>query len=69
MAWWLKGNFGLGREDCQQAETDEFLCIVAGCVLGTDVCHWIFKTNNIVQDQQDSPLRQGCQGHEMCCLV
>ena len=21
---------------------DEFLCMVAGCALGTDVCHWIF---------------------------
>ena len=42
----LKGNFGLGREDCQQAVTDEFLCIVAGCVLGTDVCHWMFKTKS-----------------------
>ena len=40
----LKGNFGLGREDCQQAVTDEFLCMVAGCVLGTDVCHWMFNT-------------------------
>ena len=40
------GNFGLGREDCQQAVTDEFLCIVAGCVLGTDVCHWMFKTKS-----------------------
>ena len=22
---------------------NEFLCIVAGCALGTDVCHWMFK--------------------------
>ena len=43
---YLKGNYGLGREDCQQAVTDEFLCIVTGCVLGTDVCHWMFKTNS-----------------------
>ena len=40
----LKGNFGLGREDCQQAVTDEFLCIVAGCVWGTDICHWATLT-------------------------
>ena len=26
-----------GREDCQQAETDEFMHIMAGCVLRTDV--------------------------------
>ena len=42
----LKGNFGMGREDCQQAVTDEFMCIVAGCCLGTDVCHWMFKTKS-----------------------
>ena len=23
--------------------TDGFLCIMAGCVLGADVCHWMFK--------------------------
>ena len=33
----LKGNFGLVREDCQQAVTDEFLCIVADCLLETNV--------------------------------
>ena len=43
----LKGNFvWAGKSDCQQAVTDEFLCIVAGCVLGTDVCHWMFKTTS-----------------------
>ena len=42
----IKWNFGLSREDCQQAMTDEFLCIVAGCVLGTDVCHLMFKTKS-----------------------
>ena len=31
-----KANLGLGREDCQQAVIDEFLCMVAGCALGTD---------------------------------
>ena len=39
----LKENLGLGREDCQQAVIDEFLCMVDGCALGTDVCHWMFK--------------------------
>ena len=39
----LKVNLGLGLEDCQHAVIDEFLCMVAGCALGTDVCHWIFK--------------------------
>ena len=22
---------------------DEFLCVVAGCALGTDVCHWMLN--------------------------
>ena len=22
---------------------DEFLCMLAGCALGTDVCHWMFE--------------------------
>ena len=35
----LKGNLSLGREDCQHAVIDEFLCMVAGCALGTDACH------------------------------
>ena len=37
---------------------DEFLCIVAGCVLETDVCHCKlddFLKVNIVQGQQDGP--------------
>ena len=38
----LKTNLGLGREDCQQAVIDDFLCMVAGCALGTDVYHWMF---------------------------
>ena len=38
----LKVNLGLGREDCQHAVRDEFLCMVTGCVLGTDVSHWTF---------------------------
>ena len=37
----LKENFGLGREDYQQAVPDEFLCMVACCVSGTDVCRWM----------------------------
>ena len=37
---------------------DEFLCVVAGCAVGTDVCHWMFKKKvNMVQGQQDSPLK------------
>ena len=43
MSYILKTNLCLGREDCQHAVIDEFLCIVAGCTLGTDVCHWMFK--------------------------
>ena len=42
----LKVNLSLGREGCQHAVTDEFLCMVAGCALGTDVCHWMFKTKS-----------------------
>ena len=30
----FKEEFGLGWQDCQQAVTDEFLCIVAGCFSG-----------------------------------
>ena len=44
-------------EDCQHAVTDEALCTVTGCALGTDVCHWMFKTKvNMVQGQEDGPL-------------
>ena len=42
----FKEEFILGWQDCQLAVTDEFLCIVAGCVLGIDVCHWMFKTKS-----------------------
>ena len=35
----LKGHLGLPWEDYQHAVVDEFLCMVAGCDLGTDVCH------------------------------
>ena len=30
----FKGEVGLEWQDCQQAVTDEFLCIVTGCVFG-----------------------------------
>ena len=40
----LKVDLGLAVEDCQHAVTDESLCTVTGCALGTDVCHWMFKT-------------------------
>ena len=30
---------------------------MTGCALGTDVCHWMFKTKvNMVQGQEDGPL-------------
>ena len=38
----LKVNLSLGQEDCQHAVIGEFLCMVTGCALGTDVCHWMF---------------------------
>ena len=30
----FKEEVGLGGQDCQQAVTDELLCIVAGCFCG-----------------------------------
>ena len=33
----------LDRHTIKPVVIDEFLCMVAGCVLGTDVCHWMFK--------------------------
>ena len=44
----LKANLGLGREDCQHAVIDEFLCMVTGCALETDLCHWMFFKVNMV---------------------
>ena len=50
----LKVDLSLAGEDCQHAVTDEALCTVTGCALGTDVCHWMFKTKvNMVQGQED----------------
>ena len=50
-------DLSLAGKDCQHAVTDESLCTVAGCALGTNVCHWMFKTKiNIVQGQEDGPL-------------
>ena len=52
-------NLGLGRKDCQHTVIDEFLCMVTDYALGTDVCHWMFKTKvNMVQGQEYSPLTQ-----------
>ena len=52
-------DLGLAGEDCQHAVTDESPCTVTGCALGTDVCHWMFKTKvNMVQGQEDGPLSQ-----------
>ena len=49
-------DLSLAGEDCQHAVTDEALCTVTGCALGTDVCHWMFKTKvNMVQGQEDGP--------------
>ena len=46
----LKVDLSPAGEDCQHAVTDESLCTVTGCALGTDVCHWMFKTKvNMVQ--------------------
>ena len=39
----LKINLSLGREDCQHAVIDEFLGMVYGGALETDVCYWMFK--------------------------
>ena len=39
----LKGHLGLPWENYQHAVIDECLCIVAGCALGTNVCHWMLK--------------------------
>ena len=50
-------DLSLAGEDCQHAGTDESLCPVNGCAVGTDVCHWMFKANvNMVQGQEDGPL-------------
>ena len=35
----LTKNLGLGRPDCQHTVINEFLCVVTGCALGTDICH------------------------------
>ena len=51
-----QGHLGLLWKDCQHVVIDKFLCMVAGCVLGTDVCHWTLKKVNMVQRQQDSPI-------------
>ena len=53
----LKVDLSLAGEDCQHAVTDEALCTVTGCALGTDVCHLMLKTKvNMVQGQEDGPL-------------
>ena len=53
----LKRNLGLGQEDCQHPVIDEILCMVSGCALGTDACHWMFKQVSMVQGQHDFPLK------------
>ena len=37
-------DLSLAGEDCQHPVTDEALFMVTGCALGTDVSHWMFKT-------------------------
>ena len=50
--------FNLGQPDCQHAVIDKFLCMVARCALGTDVyITGCLNKFNMVQGQQDSPLR------------
>ena len=55
--YFLKTNFGLGREDCQHGVIDEFLCMVAGWEL---VVPWgqmyVITKVNMVLGQQGSPL-------------
>ena len=45
----LQTNIGLGLEDCQHTVIDAFLCMVATCTLGTDVCQRMFRQKSIVQ--------------------
>ena len=52
----LKTHRGLAGPDCQHVVTDEFLFMVFGCALETDVCHLMFKTKvNMVQSHEDAP--------------
>ena len=44
------------RSDRRVSVHSDWLCF-PGCALGTDVCHWMFKTKvNMVQGQEDGPL-------------
>ena len=49
----LKTNLGQRRENCHHTVIYEFLCMAAGCALGTDVCHCIRGLN---KNQQGSSL-------------
>ena len=60
----LKAYLGLDREDCQPDVTDEFLCMVVGCALGTDVCHWMFKTSQHGSRSTRFPFKQPSQVEE-----
>ena len=40
--FWLEGHLGLPWEDYQHALIEEFLCMVAGFALKTDVCYYMF---------------------------
>ena len=47
-----ESSSGPGRH----AEIDEFQCMVTGCALGTDVCHWLFTKKPGPKNQHDSRL-------------
>ena len=50
----LKSHQCLAGPDCQHIVIDEFLWMVSGCALETDVCHWMFKTKaNMFQGEED----------------
>ena len=53
----LKTHRDVAGPGCQHVVIAEFLCMLSSCALGTDVCHWMFKTKvNVVQGQEDAPL-------------
>ena len=55
----LKTHRGLAGPDCQHIVIDEFLCMVSGCALETDACHWMFKTKvNMVQGHRRWAFKQ-----------
>ena len=65
----LKTNLGFGREDCQHAVIDEFLCMAAGCALGTDVCHWMFKQKSTWFKVNKIPPLSMSHMLSLCCSI